>query len=106
MTETHDASTAVPSDKDARQPVPDPGLGGVRLSARTLRHLRPVPSLLDLASNTWRSNPVDIGRGRNWAGSIMVLTDQPEYDRWPRLDDQVVVDGDVEGALGKILADA
>ena len=105
MTETHDASTAVPSGEDGRQAVPDPGLGGVRLSDRTLRHLRLVPSLLDFASNAWRSNPVDICSGRNWAGSIMVLTDQPEYDRWPWLDDQEVVDGDVERALGEILAD-
>ncbi len=105
MTETHDALTSVPSGEDGRQAVPDHGLGGVRPSARTLRHLRLVPSLLDLASNTWRSNPVDIWSGRNWAGSIMVLTDQPEYDRWPWLDDQEVVDGDVERALGEILAD-
>jgi hypothetical protein len=105
MTVTHDALTAVPSGEKGRQPVPVPGPGGVRLSDRTLRHLRLVPSLLDFAAGAWRSNPVDICRGRNWAGSIMVITDQPEYDRWPWLDDQVVVDGDVEDALGKILAD-
>jgi hypothetical protein len=104
MTNDHDASIAVHSSEDVRQLLPDTGTGGVRLSDRTLRHLRLVPSLLDFAAYAWRCDPAGMRGRRNWAGSIMVLTDQPEYDPSPWLDDQDVADGDVESALVEILA--
>jgi hypothetical protein len=98
------ASTAC-SGEVLQQIAPGPGTEGkIRLGDRVLRHHRLLPTLVDVASDAWRRDPLRRGFRRQWATHMIVLTDRPYYDGAIWVDDHEVIDGDVEAALTASIA--
>ncbi len=65
----------------------------------TLRHRRLLTTLVRLAIDSGRAEPRYRLPGHTWQQSVIALTDQPEYDTYEFLVDELIVDGDLETAL-------